>query len=137
MDLEIRIRQGIGDVRFDMPVEDVVEIMGEATSVEQIENAIDESTTVLHYDNEGLTLFFEGENPTLTAIDIANEEATLFGEEIFDLEPDEMANLMKGNGLTKRDDEDEDWGEHRMSFIDGNIDFYFEDDYLMSINLGK
>lgn len=137
MNLAINPRQGIGDVKFDMPVEEVVAILGQASSVEQIDNAADENTIVLQYDELGLTLFFEGDSPVLSSIDVANEECTLYGEEIFDLDTKEAADLMKQHGFKNRDDEDEDWGEHRLSFLDADIDFYFEDDYLMSINIGK
>ena len=81
MTFDIRIKQGIGDLKFDMPVEEVVALLGEADEVETIENATDETTTVLRY-HESLTLFFEGDNPVLSCIDITNEEATLFGKEI-------------------------------------------------------
>ncbi|MCQ2298296.1 MAG: hypothetical protein MJZ51_06740 [Bacteroidales bacterium] len=137
MNLTIIPRQGIGDVKFDMPIEEVVAILGEASNVEQMDNAADENTTVLQYDELGLTLFFEGENPVLASIDIANEDCTLFDEDIFDLEEAEVTELMKSHNYREADTEDEDWGERRLSFLDANIDFYFEDDYLMSINIGK
>ena len=55
----IKLKEGYGDLRFGMPVEDVVAILGTADSVENIDNAADEPTTVLHYEERGLTLFFE------------------------------------------------------------------------------
>lgn len=137
MNLTIFPKQGIGEIKFDMPVEEVVAILGEPSSVEQIDNAADESTTVLQYDDLELTLFFEGDNPVLASIDIANEDCTLYDEEIFDLDMKEVSDILKAHGCKDFDEDVEDWGEHRITFFDANIDFYFEDDYLMSINIGK
>lgn len=137
MDLTINIKQGLGEIRFTMPVEEVVARMGNADEVENIDNAADESTTVLRYKNHGITLFFEGENPTLACIDLANEDSTLFGENIFDMTERQIVELMVGHNYTEQDADEEDWGERRVSFPEGNIDFYFDDGDLMSIILGQ
>ena len=119
-----------------MPVEEVVAIMGNATEVENIDNAEDESTTVLRYDDR-LTLFFEGENPTLACIDIYDEEATLFGKDVFNLDEKALVQLMVANNYFEQDVENEDWGERRVTFGEGNIDFFFDDGELVSIIIGK
>lgn len=137
MDLTINIKQGLGEIRFTMPVEEVVARMGNADEVENIDNAADESTTVLRYKDQGITLFFEGENPTLACIDLANEDSTLFGENIFDMTERQIVELMVGHNYTEQDADEEDWGERRVSFPEGNIDFYFDDGDLMSIILGQ
>lgn len=136
MTLDIHIKQGIGDLKFDMPVEDVVAILGQADEVETIDSATDENTTVLRY-HDSLTLFFEGDNPVLSCIDITDEEAMLFGKEVFDLNEKEIVKLMVDNQYFEQDIDNEDWGERRISFNEGNIDFYLEDDELMSIIIGK
>ena len=119
-----------------MPVEEVVALIGNPSEVESIDNAEGESTTVLRYD-EKLTLFFEGENPTLACIDIYDEEALLFDQEIFDLNEKELVQLMVANKYFEQDVENEDWGERRVTFGEGNIDFFFEDDEMVSIIIGK
>ena len=136
MTFDIHIKQGIGDLKFDMPVEEVVAILGEADEVETIDNAVDETTTVLRY-HESLTLFFEGYNPILSCIDITNEDATLFGKEIFDMNEKEIVRLMVDNHYFEQDVDNEVWGERRITFNEGNIDFFFEDDELMSVIIGK
>lgn len=136
MDLEIKIKQGLGGLKFNMPVEDAVALLGIANEVENIDNAADESTTVLRYTDLGLTLFFEGENPTLACIDTANEESTLLGKEVFDMTEREIVQLMVKNNYLEQDVDEEDWGERRVSFPEGNIDFYFDEDELVSIILG-
>ncbi|MBR1766112.1 MAG: hypothetical protein IJ745_03600 [Bacteroidales bacterium] len=136
MNLSINLKKGLGDIEFGMPVEEVVEILGTASEVENIDNAADESTTVLRYNDEGLTLFCEGDNPTLACIDVANEECTLFGEKVFAMGEREIVSLMVKNGITEQDVDDEDWGERRVSFNEGNIDFFFDNEELVSIILG-
>ena len=136
MTFDIHIKQGIGDLKFDMPVEEVVAILGEADEVETIDNAVDETTTVLRY-HDSLSLFFEGDNPTLSCIDITNEDATLFGQEIFDMNEKEIVRLMVDNHYFEQDVDNEDWGERRVTFNEGNIDFFLEDDELMSVIIGN
>ena len=136
MDLTIKIKQGLGDIRFSMPVEEVVALMGTADEVENIDNAADEPTTVLHYNDLGLTLFFEGENPVLACIDTCNEESIMLGEEVFTMDEKSLVQLMVKNGYAEQDVDEEDWGERRVSFPEGNIDFYFDEGELVSIILG-
>lgn len=136
MNKAIRIKQGYGPINFDMPVEEVISLLGEPTEVEAIDNAADEATTVLRYE-EQLTLFFEGYEPKLTCIDITDEDSLLFDTEIFDLNEQEIAKLMVSNNYTEQDVDNEEWGERRITFNEGNIDFYFEEDELMSVIIGK
>jgi hypothetical protein len=136
MDLTIHLRKGLGAMEFGMPVEEIVNLLGTADEVENMDNAADESTTVLRYLDQGLTLFFEGNNPTLACIDISNEECTLFGEHIFDLDERSLVQLMVKNDLTEQDVDEEDWGERRVTFNEGNIDFYYDEGELASIIIG-
>ena len=137
MNLTINIKQGLGDIRFQMPVEEVVSLMGTADEVENIDNAADEPTTVLHYNDMGITMFFEGENPVLACIDVSNDECTIFGKEIFNMDERQIVALMVSNNYTEHDVDDEDWGERRISFPEGNIDFFLEDGELTSIIIGQ
>ncbi len=136
MNKEITIKKGYGSILFDMPVEDVVAILGEADELESIQNATDETTTVLRY-GDCLTLFFEGDNPTLSCIDVTDEDTTIFGKEVFNLGEKEIVELMIENKYFEQDVDDEEWGERRITFSEGNIDFYLEDNELMSISIGK
>lgn len=136
MDTTINIKKGIDNILFGMPVEEVVALIGTADEVENIENAADEPTTVLRYNERGITLFFEGENPVLACTDLADEESTLFGEKLFDMDEPQIVALMLKNGYSEQDIDDEDWGERRVSFPEGNIDFYFDEGELVSIIFG-
>lgn len=136
MEHNITLLKGLGFLRFHMPVEEAVALMGQADEVENTENAADEPTTILRYNELGLTLFFEGENPTLACIDTCNEETTLFGEEVFNLNERQIVQLLVRNDYTEQDADEEDWGERRISFPEGNIDFYFYEGALASIIIG-
>ena len=137
MDFTIKIKEGLDNLHFKMPVEEIVALMGKADEVENIDNAADEPTTVLHYTNLGITLFCEGENPTLACIDVSNEDCTLFGQKVFDMEERDIVKLMVSNNYSEQDADEEDWGERRITFPEGNIDFYFDEGELMSIIFGE
>ena len=136
MEMKLLIKEGVGNIRFGMPVEEVVAAMGTADEVENIENAADEPTTVLRYNDLGLTLFFEGENPVLACIDVFNEDCEMLGERVFDLDERALVQLMVEHGYTEQDVDDEDWGERRVSFPEGNMDIFFDEGLMMSITLG-
>ena len=48
----------------------------------------------------------------------------------------ELVKLMVDNNYTEQDVDEEDWGERRVTFPEGNIDFYFDEGELVSIILG-
>ena len=137
MNFTIELKKGIGNLVFDMTMEDVKQIMGEPTEMETIDNGMEEETLVLHYDDQNLTLFFEGENKLLNCIDTDNEDTILFGQKVYELNEKEIAQLMIANNYFAEDIETESWGERRVTFIEGNIDFFFENNELMSVVFGK
>lgn len=137
MDFTIELKKGIGNLMFDMTLEEVKQILGEPTEMETIDNGMEEETLVLHYDDQSLTLFFEGETKLLNCIDTDNEDTILFGQNIYTLTEKEITQLMIANNYFAEDIETESWGERRVTFIEGNIDFFFENDELMSVVFGK
>lgn len=132
----INIKKGLGDIVFNTPVEEIVAMLGEADEVESMENALDEPTTILHYFDGELTLFFEGDSPTLQCIDSSIEDTTLFGESIFDMSEKDIVRLMVDNGYCEEDADDEAWGERRVSFGEANVDFFFDEGELSSVVWG-
>lgn len=137
MDFTIELKKGIGNLMFGMTVENVKQVLGEPTVMETIDNGMEEETLVLHYDDQNLTLFFGGETKLLDCIDTDNEETILFGQKIYTMDEKEIAQLMISNNYFAEDIETESWGERRVTFIEGNIDFFFEKDELMSVVFGK
>ncbi len=137
MDFTIELKKGIGNLMFGMTVENVKQLLGEPTEMETIDNGMEEETLVLHYDDQNLTLFFEGETKLLNCIDTDDEDTLLFGQKIYTMNEKEIAQLMIANNYFAEDIEIESWGERRVTFIEGNIDFFFENDELMSVVFGK
>ena len=72
----------------------------------------------------------------LACIDVENEESTLMGKEVFDLDERQIVEMMVKNGYVEQDVDEEDWGERRVSFPEGNIDFFMVEDELVSIVMG-
>lgn len=137
MNLEIKIKEGLGDIRFGMSVDEVKAIMGHPDEVENMDSATDEPTTVLHYNDLGITLFFESETPKLSCIDISNSDCTLFGEKVFHLDERALVRLMVNNGYPEQDvDDDGLIIDRRLGFIRANIDFYYDDDEMSALILG-
>ncbi|MFA6199752.1 MAG: hypothetical protein WC679_05025 [Bacteroidales bacterium] len=138
MKLEIHLKKGIGELVFGSSIEDIIKIIGSPTEVEEMGEDIDYPTTVLHYEELGLSLFFDNNSSTkLTCIDLDNPNATLFGEIVIELSPRKIEELMIKNNIFNETKEKEDWGEMRISFEDYSIDFYFIDEKLVSITFGK
>ena len=133
MELNIEIKKGLGQLQFGMTQTEVVALAGTPSQKETTENAANEATTIFQYEDEGLTLFFEGEEARLSCIEISNIDSTLFSEEVFDLTEKELINLMVAHGYNEHSIEKEDWGERCIAFAEGNIDFYFDENELLSI----
>ena len=137
MNFAIDIKKGIDNLLFDMTIEEVKQILGQPTEEETIDNIYDEHTQVLIYEELEMTLFFEGETKKLNCIDVENEAATLFGKNIFSMNEREIGDVMVANGYYREDIEVEMTGERAVSFNDANVDFFFEEDALVSVTLGK
>lgn len=138
MELEIKLKEGIGELAFNSTIDEATKILGNPNDVENIGEDIDYPTTILHYDNIGLSLFFEtNETCKLTCIDIDSFEAKIFEQKILGSSSREIEKLMIKNKIFNETKEKEDWGEMRISFEDYSIDFYFIDDKLVSVTFGK
>lgn len=137
MEHVINIKDGFGEIVFGMPVEDVVSMLGEADEIECMENAMDEPTTILHYEDGGLTLFFEGDSPTLQCIDLSLDDSKLFGRRIFEMQEKDIVRLMVENNYCEEDADEEAWGERRISFGEANVDFFFDGGELVSVVYGS
>ncbi len=139
MKLEILLLEGLNELRFGDTPGAVEKIFGEPLEIEHLGDDADEEldTILWNYDQMGLTVFFEGKNNhVLSCFETDNNEVTLFGKKIFGMSEQEITALMKENGLTQIDSEVEEWGEKRVSFDEGLIDFYFQDDALVTVNWG-
>ncbi|HOI88270.1 MAG TPA: hypothetical protein PLV51_10455 [Lentimicrobium sp.] len=139
MKMEILLLEGLNDLKFGDAPENVEKVLGKPQETESLaEEADEELDTILwSYDKIGLTVFFEGKNNhVLSCFETDNREAVLFGKKVFEMNEQEITALMNANELTQVDTEEEEWGERRVSFDEGLIDFYFQDGNLVTVNWG-
>jgi len=138
--IDIKLKSGINDVGFGSSMDDIRSFIGNPDHVEDLqEEEIDEDlhTVLWDYDQEKITVFFEGEEDLIfSCIETSHPETFLFDKRIFDLSKDEIMKLMNDNSFTEIEMGQEEWGEQRISFDDALIDFYFENNRLSSVNWG-
>jgi len=138
MNLQILLKKGLGDVHFGCTPEVIRSVYGEPEEVEELESAIDGvvESIVWNYPDDGLNFFFDAANgePTLSTIESDNLETVLFNSRIFNITRDSVVELMNENGFKDLEEDDETWGEHRVTFEDAQIDFYFADQELTLVS---
>ena len=138
MDLQIILKKGLGDIHVGCTPEAVRAQFGEPEEVEELESAIDGDveSIVWNYPDSGLNFFFDAANgePVLSTIESDNLETILFNSLIFNVTREQIITLMKENSYSEIDEEDETWGEHRVTFEDAQIDFYFSDEELTLVS---
>jgi hypothetical protein len=136
LSMEIKPMKGLGELVFGMKAEEVQKLLGEAEETEEIDEE-EVKTLIWHYWTKGFSVFFdEDQNNRLSSIEIDNEEATLWGKRIFQMDEKTLVDLFKEKGFKELDIEDHEWGERRVSFDDAIVDLYFENGELTGINYG-
>lgn len=135
---EIKPLVGFGQLKFGSDAATVENYMGEPQEIEDLPGEADESDAeVWNYWDLGHTVFFEKDQENrCTCFETDNENATLFGKNVFEMNETQIIALMKENGFFEIDIEDEEWGERRVSFSDAVMDFYFENNKLTSVSWG-
>jgi hypothetical protein len=135
--LEIKPKQGLGEISFGQPMDQLVEYLGEAEDVENLEDEEEFSTVILNFYDKGVTAFVEGiEKQVISCFETDNRGATLFGKWVFDMTEEQIRQLMKDQGYSMLDEGMEEWGERRLTYEDGMIDFFFDNEKLTSVNWG-
>ena len=117
-----------------MLIDDVVEVLGQPTNQEEIDSAYEDDShvVVLDYEDNDFSAYFEGDaEMKLTNFYTFNEKTELFEAKIFDLDKDELVELMKQNGYDNfiEDKEDGDC----ITYEELNLDFYFDDNQLVEV----
>ena len=137
--LTIEPSKGYGDIKFGMSVEEIVDIFGEPSNNEELEPIIDgrENNSILYdYEDEGLSICFEGgTKPIVASISTFNEDATLFGERVYEMNRNQIIDLMRRNGY-KEFDEEEQEGDTCLIYDELMMDFYFNEGELIDVVWG-
>jgi len=137
-DFTIMPLKGYGEIPFGMTLDETVKLLNMPNYYEELGDMEETGNRSIYYEYEDIqtNIYFEGVTKSVVAcFETENEEATLFGENVFDLDKEAIINLMKANGFKEMEEETED-DELRVSFEDGMIDFFFEDDMLMAVSWG-
>ena len=137
-DFTIKPLKGYGEIPFGMTLDETVKILGMPEFYEELSDMEETGNRSIFYEYEELAtnIYFEGITKSVVAcFETENEEATLYGEKVFDLNKEAIIALMQEHGFKELEEENED-EELRVSFEDGLIDFFFEDDMLMAVSWG-
>lgn len=131
--------KGYGDIKFGMSIDEIVGIFGEPSNLEEMEPLAEgnKNVSILYdYDDEDFSLYFEGVSSMVVAsISTQNEEATLFGERIYEMNRNEIVEMMKQNGYKDFEIEEQD-GDTCIVYDELMLDFYFIDGELVDVLWG-
>jgi len=137
MNSEIILKKGFGPLTFGMDINTVINQIGKPSEVEEIGEDLEMPATVLYYEEEGISCFFENlEQERLSCINIESKEAYLFDQQIIDKTSKEIVDLMRSHNIFEQTMDKEEWGEERISYEEYAIDFFFSEDKLKSITIG-
>ena len=137
-DFTINPLKGYGEIPFGMTLDETVKLLNMPDFYEELSDMEETGNRSIYYEYDGLktNIYFEGVTKSVVAcFETENEAATLYGKKVFDLKKDEAVKLMKANGFSELNEEEED-GELRVSFEDAMIDFFFDGDTMTAVSWG-
>lgn len=128
---------GYGEIKFGTTSEKIIDLLGAADDMENIEDDDEFNTVILYYWDLDLTIFLEGkEKSAISCIETENQDSTLFGKQIFKLNEGQIIKLMEEHGYKVDETEMETSGEKRVSYDSAMMDFFFSDGDLLAVNWG-
>ena len=136
---EIKLMVGFSALPFGSDKDLAIQVFGPAQETQVLtDDILGNNTLVYHYWDQGFSLFFDmNHNNSFSSVEIDNKDTILFDTKIFSLNEKELIALMKTNGHPLSDTEVHNWGEKRLSFDDVELDCYFENNKLVSVNFGR
>ncbi len=150
MNFNIELHKGIGDIRFGMSLAEVKKVLldnspdGKSCPMdeEDSEDALGNKETVLEYviDDDcfvNLQFHFSKTTDRLINICAVGDGVTLFGEEMLDLETEDLESFLEENGLDDVEKEQEPWGDTTFVSEKGNIDIFCDEDGISEISFGE
>jgi hypothetical protein len=137
MKKEIIPGKGYGDIKFGMSRAEAEKILGKPTEIEKFD---DEDMEFWHYDEEILSLTFDGtEDWRLSSMVAGNLGMTFLNSEVDDLTKHDLVNLLKFNGhknIGFEKEEIDGVGVETVEVDDLEIIFWFEGDELTEVQWG-
>ena len=130
--------KGFGEIPFGMSLDDAVKLLGNPNYYEELSDMEETENRSIYYEYGALdtNIYFEGITKSVAAcFETENEKSELYGTKVFDLSREQVIELMRENGFSELEEEDED-GEHRVSFEDAMIDFFFDGESMTAVSWG-
>ena len=130
--------KGFGEIPFGMALDDAVKKLGSPVFYEELSDMEETGNRSIFYEYDDLdtNIYFEGITKSVAAcFETENKDAVLYGTKVFDLNRKQVIELMRENGFSELEEEEED-GEHRISFEDALIDFFFDGDTMTAVSWG-
>ena len=130
--------KGFGEIPFGMTLDDAVKKLGSPNYYEELSDMEETGNRSIYYEYEELdtNIYFEGITKSVAAcFETENKDSVLYGTKVFELSRAEVKELMRENGFAELEEEDED-GEHRISYEEAMIDFFFDGDTMTAISWG-
>ncbi|MBQ0129470.1 MAG: hypothetical protein KBT57_06490, partial [bacterium] len=121
--------KGYGEIPFGMTLDEAVKMLGMPNFYEELNDMEETENRSIYYEYDDLqtNIYFEGITKSVVAcFETENENATLYGKKVFDLDQKAVIEMMKAKGFNELEQETED-GELRISFEDALIDFFFDE----------
>jgi hypothetical protein len=135
--LVIEPKVGFGELKFGDTSEKVIDYLGEADDIDNLEDDDGFNTVILSYWDKGISVFFEGkEKSVISCFETEDPYSTLFGEKVFKMTEKSIIALMDKHGYEVAETEMETSGEKRISYDDAMCDFFFHDGELVAVNWG-
>lgn len=132
MNKDIKPCEGVGDIKFGMTRDELIELIGEADEVLEMDFETDEEgvsgkVQTWHYDYLELSVSFEEEvDWTLTVISVSGEEFTFKGEKIIGLDMESVLTNHKDIGAVRIELEEEELGQELIIVEDLHLNLWFE-----------
>lgn len=137
LSLEIKPKEGYGELNFGETTEVVISLLGDAEEVEDIADDEEFNTVILNYWDKGVSIFMEGvEKSVVACFETENEESTMYGKKIFAMDEKAITDLMTSKKFEVAETEMEEDNIKRVSYDDAMIDFFFEGKELVAVNWG-
>ncbi|MBO4328925.1 MAG: hypothetical protein J5831_05865 [Bacteroidales bacterium] len=121
-----------------MSLDDAVKALGMPDFYEELSDMEETENRSIYYEYGALetNIYFEGITKSVAAcFETENPKSVLYGTKVFDLNRKQVIELMRENGFSELEEEDED-GEHRISFEDAMIDFFFDGETMTAVSWG-
>lgn len=130
--------KGYGEIPFGMTLDEAVKMLGMPNFYEELNDMEETENRSIYYEYDDLqtNIYFEGITKSVVAcFETENENATLYGKKVFDLDQKAVIEMMKAKGFNELEQETED-GERRISFEDALIDFFFDEGGMTAVSWG-